>query len=312
VVVGIDLRERLDLDVSAAPRRWVTAAAFAIELTRVTRSGQQRFMVVADADTSELVLLPLSLLEEWEFRALSADGRCIVIDTHSDGAIGRFCLVDLATGDQRLLDVDPEVSEADVFASFSPDGGTLAMVHFTDGPTSSVSGGLSVVALVDIASGSTRRLFTSPGFVGFNCGVAWAPDGRHVAATYVAQDDAHPEGNFQTVVIDLEGQVIAHVPGHDVFLTPPDNSAWLDDGRLLCFGESGVAAMDVMAGEVGPLVADRELAARQGDRLVRVGGETALETTAVDGSDVRPWLDVSPSATAVTIRFADKCGSNDL
>jgi hypothetical protein len=308
--VDIDLREPLDLDVPEAPRRWVTGAGFAIELRRHTRSGPQRLLVAADAETGELVCLPWLLPEGWELRSLSGDGRWILIDTHCDGSVGRLCLVAVATGDQRLLDVDPEVGDADVFVSFSPDGGSLAMVHFTDGPTSSGSGGLSVLAVLDIASGASRRLFTSPGFVGFSCGVAWAPDGRHVAATYVAQDDAHPEGNFQVVVVGLDGQAIAHLPGHDVFLTPPDNSAWLDDGRLLCFGDTGVTAVDVITGEAGPPVSDRELAARRGDRLVRSGTETALETTALDGTDVRPWLDVTPSGKVATIRFADERGSD--
>jgi hypothetical protein len=299
------MTETLHVDVAELPVRWVPAVELAAAVTRMSSGAVDSFLLVADRDSGELIRLPWAPMDTRdEFRALSPDGRVLLLDSPSYEPSRRLRTMEAATGHQRWLDVDPDANDADLFASFSPDGRFIAMVLFideSDDPDLDGEDGQCVVSVLDIASQTSRRLFTYPGFVGFSCGVAWSPNQQLLAATYVALDAEHPEGDFQTVVLALDGTVVTHIPGHTAFLSPASNSAWLDDTTLLCFRESGVSAVNVSTGQVGPVVSDGELLGRRGDRMVTAGGR---ETTALDGTDVRPWLDISPSGSVSRLHFA--------
>ena len=299
------MTEPLHVDVADLPVRWVSAVEFAAAVTRVSSGAVDSFLLVAERDSGELVRLPWAPEEEGDvFRALSPDGRVLLLDRPSDDPSRRLHTLEAANGDQRWLDVDPDANDADLFASFSPDGRFIAMVVFVDDPDDTDpdgDDGRCVVSVLDIASQTTRRLFTHPGFLGFSCGTAWSPNQQLLAATYVAMDEAHPEGNFQTVVLALDGTVVTHIPGHTVFLSPASNSAWLDDTTLLCFGDNGVSAVNVRSGQAGPVVSTGELLGRRGDRLVAYSGR---ETTALDGTDRRPWLELEPSGSVGRLDFA--------
>ncbi|GAA3514783.1 WD40 repeat domain-containing protein [Actinocatenispora rupis] len=148
---------------------------------------------------------------------LAPDGGSIVSGTSQ----GILRVVDTRTGTDHEYEVGPGAVAP---AAFSPDGRYVAYQRIPSGEVGPVCDGPVPARLLDLRTGRTRPLTGASG-----CGLAFAPDGRRIAAQV---------GNA-VVVLDLHGHQLARHPVSGAALNGPH--AWSPDGRYLALA---VGALD--------------------------------------------------------------------
>lgn len=227
----------------------------------------------------------------------------------------RLCLVTLATGAQRWFD-PLDGPGFDVTAAMSSDGRTIATITTDESPgrRNTVDSSIVAVDLIDMATATRRRLWSTPGTTGDSV-VSWSPDGRLIAASYLTLDE-----QYQTVVLNPDDRSVRRYDGGSLPFAP--NGVWLGDREFVYFTLHG-----------GPFTAhldhgDRLLPLPQplrleehglpmafvGDRMVWVAplfqhSESAdVVTTNLDGSDPRTIVTARPPRTITFVdiaRFVD-------
>jgi len=260
------------------------------------------WLLVHDAVHDRFARYRLPLLDRrpYEFAGLGRGGRqALIVASVGSGATRRLGLLTLATGATRCFDGDPRTYGAGVLADLSSDGRSVA-VHSVvydprdpKGETEDLSG--VAVGIIDTVSGRYRRLWFSRTLAGWGdgSGVAFSPDGRHVAVTY-EDFGSSSDGEFRTTVLDQSGHVDDALP-LGTALTPLSRTAWLADDQLLLTDIDGAGVrLDLTTGARRPFDADR-VVGRCGDRFVVDGGRSAgqpvrLVTRALTGGPTRPWV----------------------
>lgn len=153
---------------------------------------------------------------------ITADGRHVALAVETDEGVRQAALLDLVTGEQRLLEPGPWEQRT---VAFSPDGASLLFVSNEDGR--------EVVSLHDLASGANRRLPLPEGLnsqAGYiSTSPSFSPDGRMILfphssgstpTDYWAYDLETSRPTRLTRLNNLEGQVlprtsIVHYPSPD-------------------------------------------------------------------------------------------------
>ena len=99
--------------------------------------------------------------------------------------------------------------------AFSPDGTSLATLCSAydagladDDPD---SGYLSVLSVLDLASGRHRQLWARAGGWSAESGVAWSPSGKRIAATYLRDPRPDEAAAPATLVMDSAGAQLAYL-----------------------------------------------------------------------------------------------------
>jgi hypothetical protein len=130
-------------DRNAVAMRPVQRARLAVPWT-----ADGHLLLVADADTDELALVPDLPASRWALLALTGDGTRLLLRTWTQG----LCLHTLATGQQRWI---PRGDDGpDFVAALSPDGGTIATLCLPDDPQATIRDAtLSAINLIDVTTG---------------------------------------------------------------------------------------------------------------------------------------------------------------
>lgn len=155
------------------------------------------------------------------------------------------------------------------------------------------------VVVLDVDGGGVRELWSAEGGTHAGTVVSWSPDGRFLAVSYLDPDDFD-----HTVVVDGEGRVVADVP--EMAIVGRSRLCWTNDHDLVLNYEfwssqdvpRPVVLADAATGE------RREIPQPQGlglgsfgaldGRVLRLEDGRRVVSTAFDGSDPRPVLDVGP------------------
>lgn len=90
------------------------------------------------------------------------------------------------------------------------------------------------VIVLDLAQGTTRRLYHGPGTYSINQKLAWSPDGTMLAVDLLIEDD-----QVETVLVldTATGAVLAHAPSFILLGAP--GGGWTQDGLLVVSMEYG-------------------------------------------------------------------------
>lgn len=281
----------------AAPTRTVGRALLAVPW-KTDADGAQ--IVVVDADTEELALVPGLPADQWEQLALAGDGTRLLVRTWQRG----LCLYTLATGQQRWYTGD---DGSDFVAALSPDGRTIATLCLPEDPTAPVPDtSLSALNLVDISTGRRQRLWATRGAWSMESAVSWSPDGQMIALTHtVPVPELGGQHNWNTTVVDLTGAVVWQCL--DAAIPPASNGAWVGD-RELAFTlddmDAVLAVVDVRDGTRRVIGRAPSIPyAVVGERVLRnvrydLGqpGDWVVSVTDLDGDDARPFLTTTPGS----------------
>lgn len=218
--------------------------------------------------------------------ALSPDGSRLLLGDPDIGR-SRLSLHTLATGAAVILPTGP--GDGANAAAFAPDGKRIAVLT-SDEETASV-------VVLDVDGGRLRELWSVEGGTHAGTVVSWSPDSRFLAVTYLDPDDSD-----HTVVVDGEGRGVADLP--EMAIIGRSRLSWSGDHDLLLayeyWGHQDVPRPIVLAdAETGEV---REVAQRQrlgafgalDGRVLRPIEGRKVVTTAFDGSDPQPVLDVGP------------------
>ncbi len=248
-----------------------------------------------------------------DFQGLSGHGaQALFAASIGDGPKHRLCLVTLSTGRARWLDTDAQTYGAGVLASASPDGTQIATIAVVYDPTDpqGESEDLSRVAVgvIDVATGTYRRLWLSPenGGWGGNSGVAWSPDQRSLAATYVSDGGQTVESIFATLVLGIDGRVKRALP-LDTVIMPTANSAWLRPAELITDSASAGVVVNTTTGARHAIDIDAVLA-RTGNwfvlRAATNANVTHLVLRPLAGGETHPWLTFTGGVSIEYVGFA--------
>jgi hypothetical protein len=213
------------VDLDDLPVRPVRRASLVFETGPGVRD---ELAVVFDADSAEFVRVPGSRPDA-EIKSLSHDGtRLVLIDRGLDvhPQVTRVGIRVLATGEERWF-TTPDYQQ-DQTAAFSPDGTVLAVMSHDDPCSEDGDPPVqAVIELLDLGTGDRRRIWQEPG-AACDFGLAWSPDGRMIAATYIIWDKERDNDFWSTVVVDAaDGTVRATAP-FTGFRTW-SNGIWLND-----------------------------------------------------------------------------------
>ncbi len=150
--------------------------------------------------------------------ALSPDGKTVAYVSGPLDA-GSLFLWDLRTGRQRL--VEQEVSNV----AFSPDGRSMASVHFYIPPSRNINNTFYALSLYDTKTGKRLRSVVIPD--GFMDGLAFSPNGKTVACGDEPLDAFAQVRVYRTPTLTLQAKLVA-AP-----LAAPSSIAFSDDGHYL-------------------------------------------------------------------------------
>jgi dipeptidyl aminopeptidase/acylaminoacyl peptidase len=222
-----------------------------------------------------------------ESLALSPDGRTVAIGWRVDEARtahrNAITLVDTATGDRRMLDLDGRwLSEP----AFSPDGRSLVLLQESLGNWDSCPS--RTFRLVDLDTDEGRELL--PAGIGYwPASPLFSPDGRYV---YFLADE---NGHAPVFRLELAGGTVERLTATgaytDLVVSP--------DGRALYALRSTVDSPPAPV-RIDPTLVDQEPVALLGPQAdVPVPGTlTEITATAEDGTPLRAWLTLPPGASA--------------
>ena len=270
-----------------------------------------------DPDKDEFVFPPALNSAGRHVLALSSDGRAVaLIERRSTSWDPEVCVVDLGTGAERWLAAVPAGQVW--LGAFSPDGTSLATLCSAydagladDDPD---SGYLSVLSVLDLASGRHRQLWARAGGWSAESGVAWSPSGKRIAATYLRDPRPDEDAVPATLVMDSAGAQLAYLDS--TFVVPRNNGAWIDEDRILCFPELDdewhQVIVDVRdgtltdAGKISP-----NPFAKVGTRYLFPGQRTVDDPIRVvaanlDGTRPRPFLTMRGRYAFETCLLADQ------
>jgi dipeptidyl aminopeptidase/acylaminoacyl peptidase len=282
------------VDVGALSDRRVARADL---LLRVTGLEAVR-LVVRDAGTGQFAGLTLGTAigsigladvppeETVRLLALSPDGSHLLC---TDAAIGgdRLLLHELATDTARTLPLSPDVYVA--AATFHPAGDRVAAL--------TQDGDRATVIVFD--TGGHREVWSAEGGQPDNPAVSWSPDGRLLAITYLTPDD-----HDRTVVVDGDGATVAEF--RSLGVNGISGRCWTGEQELLLTHEywedqerpPPLTLIDPSTGRRREITPEREggfLGALDGRLLRPTDDSRGIESTALDGSDPRPVVDVGSS-----------------
>ena len=218
---------------------------------------EDRFDLYAKVVGSETPLRLTTRPSDWISPAWSPDGRSIAFARMAREGAGVY-LVSALGGPERKIADSPFDYPLETPLSWSPDGKVLA---YTDlgGPQ-----GMGI-ALLDVATGTKRRLPQPSPDCQWSWIPAFSPDGGSVAAGCLLTFGLH-----DVFVLPVSGGAARRV-GHLVgFL---DSMAWTPDGKDLVFAweEKGLARFPAAGGEPEPLLFGRDARSlaisRDGHRL---------------------------------------------
>lgn len=261
-----------------------------------TRDGAVR-LIARDAATGQFAGLsvtrapgssrPAGVTDEALVRllALSPAGTHLL---HRDPADGnRLALQALVSG--TVVTLPPGLGGGANAAAFAPDGKRIAELRR--------AGDKAVVAVLDVEGSRRSDLWSTEGGTSSDTVVSWSPDGRLLAVSYVDPDDFD-----HTVVMNGEGTAVMDFP--QMAICGGSRLGWTGDHDLLLIHESWedldvpqpIVLADPATGERREVAQPQDLGvfgALDG-RVLRLGDEGRVVSTAFDGSDPRPVLDVGP------------------
>ena len=287
----------VQVDVGSLVDRSLVQADMVLRL--VATDGAVR-LVVRDASSGQFAGLsvsrtpggwhPAGVVDEAVIApfALSPDGSRLLLGNPDLGR-NRLSLHTLATGAATILPPGP--GDGANAAAFAPDGKRIAMLTSDDEAAS--------VVVLDVDGGRVRELWSAEGGTHAGTVVSWSPDGGFLAVTYLDPDDSD-----HTVVVDGDGRLVADVP--EMAIVGRSRLCWTSDHDLFVNYEfwgspdvpRPVVLVDAATGE------RREIAQPWGlgvgsfgaldGRVLRLEDSRRVVSTAFDGSDPRPVLDVGP------------------
>ena len=212
----------------------------------------------------------------------------------------------LAAGDlhEVMLDDGEEFGGA----AFSPDGSQLAVSLCADD--------VSHLDLFDLTTYGRRRLWTADGWAGGDQSqVAWSPNGEYLAVGYMMRTTNEPYG---AAVVRMDGATIAQYEAVELGI---GKGAWLNDREVFSWPEyhdgmvPSIVVADVENGETRR-IDDRESSSgcvgSAGRRLLQFApasngpDRSRMLSTALDGTDVQPFLTVVPSHEVTSIDIAGR------
>lgn len=267
-------------------------------------------VLAVDPRRNEFVRLPLMHDGSRRVLGLSPDGRQMLILSGSERRQRCVGLEELATGTHRWLD-QAQGGVYDGVAAMSPDGKIIAVLSTQLDPADA-DASFAIISLVDVTSGERRRLWRATGSWSAETAIGWSPDQQYLAATYY---DTLPGTDEQwiTVVVDLDGTERHRI--EFAAMAPPSNEAWLGSHELLYVDNEDwtLTSLSTLEGnrrkQLNP--APGIPIARIRDRLVwhhwRTAEEGAgLETTQLDGNDVRQLMTVVPGGQIYRVALASR------
>lgn len=258
---------------------------------------------VRDADDGTFVKVPCERAGSMiEAVALSRDGRRVAYFARSfTSAESALYVHTLANGSEARL--DPSSDGEDVYAAFSPDGRTLAVLSADDvrDPDDFVEGHL-VVGVVDLVTGVRRRLWSGPGLAPAERTIGWSPNGRFLVVTHADADELPAV----TVLDAADGSLINQFTEREALACP--QGAWFSDRELVTFPEYFDGApplrptlvVDVVTGTVHAPGETRDLPYQcwglANGRIIGSFSPHTIGTAAPDGSNPRTLLSHPPTA----------------
>jgi dipeptidyl aminopeptidase/acylaminoacyl peptidase len=283
-------KERDDLDVRAilhesTPIRYWDADLGPAELRLVTAAAAAGAADGAELDLRDLTPTPRRALDEQRF-TVASDGSFVVTGwaLAREPGLPRPCLmlIDVATGEQRVLADEPDVGFAE--PAISPDGRSVACIRTVDGDYDDPP--RRGVWLFDLATGDGRELAagadlwpTSPVF---------AADGGSVFFT------SDQNGHHPVFRVDLASDALVRVAG---------------DGHYseLCVARDGSAVFALRDRidepprpvRIDPDGVDQQAQLLPAPGLVDIPGRLEeVTTTAADGTTLRAWLALPKAAAS--------------
>ncbi len=170
--------------------------------------------------------------------AWSPDGRRLAFVSYRQGNPRLY----IYSGDDgSLVDASPTGSELCVAPDWSPDGRHIAF--------SSSSSGDSEIFVLEVASGSTRRITFSRGA---DTAPVWSPSGREIAFT------SDRSGNPQIYIMSAEGANTRRVTTSGSY---NDSAAWSPEGGRIAYvsrieGRFEILVHDIASGETSRLTSN--------------------------------------------------------
>ncbi|WP_406327090.1 WD40 repeat domain-containing protein [Streptomyces sp. NBC_00203] len=260
---------------------------------------------VDDADGAFVRLEGLPDMPDPRVCGLSSDGTKILFNSSRefDTSLTRLCLLHLPTGDETWRELTAHTPR-DTAIALSPDGGSIAVLsdaerEEADGP------GRACLDVVDIASGTCERLWTSPtqSWSSWECGVVWSPDGQLISITHMCFDHKASDDDWETVVvIDAATGAALHrldFHGHVGWLNNRDLLTWTFDPEVTVL-DTGSGALRNIEIPWDPGQSSGGTAGALHDRIVVYRGFNhgpyAYVQTDPSGQDIRPLFttDVPP------------------
>jgi hypothetical protein len=300
-----------NLDLNSVAQRHVRRADFAFDAT--TDAPAASWLVVHDPASDSFARYRLDERDGTaaDFLGLTAAGTAALIGySEGNGPSRRIGLLLLATGSVRWFDSDPQTYGAGVLSAAAPDGRTIATVDVVfdpSDPTGQTEDRSRVaVGLIDVASGTYRRIWLSDGVAGWSAEswVAWSPDGQLLAVTYLSAAGGNDVDT--SMVIDRTGRVLRTFEP-DTSVVPQTNAAWVANTYLGVLGPTSYEVFEVRSGAVFGVRANGAIG-RVGQWYVsasRVQGKPSqLVVTNTSGALSHAWITFAQQVTVHRVDFA--------
>ena len=303
---GATIMRPVDIQPTTVPLRRVSGADFALS----GRTGAMNWFIVHEPASGRFARysLPSVSGDPIEFLSLSKSGRQALFAAMDAGPQRRLVLLNLDSGVYRWFDTDPDTYGAGALGTLSPDGRAIGTVTVVTDPAHSSDEDSSLVAVgvIDVATGTYRRLWVTNATAGWGdgSGVAWSPDGQEIAATYLSADPSLPDSDFATVIVSTDGHQLAS-PRIGTFIVPTSNAAWLSPTQLVLGSTASDEGTIVDLATGGHRdVATSQVLARDGRLLIQLEPTTpntpvTLAVRDIEATTAKTWLRL-PAGTSVT------------